>query len=299
VGSAATKSAAPATKAAKTSGAKAGAKSKAQPAKATAAITEDVAPTAAAKKTPTAKSPVVETAAGDTKSTKTPAAKADIESVAASGEKSATSAVRSFLRTVVGGAVGAAGVLGAIPSVKDIIKDLQEENYDSAIDKAEMLGASLGLSFVAEAAPPLLALNVGMTYWGPEHEQIQAVSFEEGEAMEELAKNVPVLGKSKTYRRLMGAAAAAYTSVNESTLRTVEHNVSTIREGAEILGGLAQEAGEAIRSAFEYMHENEGVWDVVIDPNIIAEDVWDVVTAPVGDFEEVRRQLEDRARKRM
>jgi Domain of unknown function (DUF4157) len=123
------------------------------------------------------------------------------------------------------------GFLGAIPAAKDIRNDIREGNYGSATAKA----ALLRLSFVAEAAPPLLSAAVISTYWGERHEKIQEDAFAVGEAVEEFAEDIPIVGSIPYAPKVLGALEAANVAVMESIGYTALDMGEAIGEGAEDL----------------------------------------------------------------
>lgn len=153
---------------------------------------------------------------------------------------------------VVKGAVGVAGVLAGVAGVKDIAKDVKEKRYLTALGKTGLLGASL----YAPAAPPLFAFGAIMNYWGPRHDKIQEDSFKAGDAAAEGARHIPLLGRSETFRDVMGGLAAAETAVEESIAYTVKDMGSAVVEGAEIVGGLAEDA-------YDFLTEGPSLFDMV------------------------------------
>jgi hypothetical protein len=114
----------------------------------------------------------------------------------------------------------------------------------------------LGLSFVGEAAPPLFALGAIMNYWGPRHEMIEKDSFEVGDMAAAGAKHVPLLGRSETFRNVVGGLAAAEVAVSESIYYTGEDMVTAVGEGAEIVAGAAEDA-------YDWLTEGPSVFDLM------------------------------------
>jgi Domain of unknown function (DUF4157) len=152
----------------------------------------------------------------------------------------------------VKGAVGVAGVLAGVSSVKDIAKDVKAGHYWTAAGKTGLMG----LSFVGEAAPPLFAFGAIMNYWGPRHGAIQKDSFDVGDVVAKGAGYVPLLGRSETFRDLTGGAAAATVAVGESIAYTVKDMGVAVVEGAETLGGLAEDA-------FDWLTDGPSMIDIM------------------------------------
>jgi len=155
---------------------------------------------------------------------------------------------------VAKGALGVAGGLAAISGAKDIVKDLKEGHYLSAAGKTTLLG----LSFVGEAAPPLFALGTIMNYWGPRHEAIQKDSFEVGDMFAAGARHVPLLGRSETFRTVVGGLAAAEVAVSESIYYTGKDMINAVGEGAEIVGG-------AVEDAYDWLTAGPSMFDIMRD----------------------------------
>jgi hypothetical protein len=153
---------------------------------------------------------------------------------------------------VAKGAVGVAGVFAGVSGVNDIVNEVKAKHYWTALGKTGLLGAS----FYAPAAPPLFAFGAIMNYWGPRHDKIQEDSFEAGDAAAEGARHIPLLGRSETFRDVMGGLAAAETAVEESIAYTVKDMGSAVVEGAEIVGGLAEDA-------YDFLSEGPSIFDMV------------------------------------
>lgn len=153
---------------------------------------------------------------------------------------------------VAKGALGVAGGLAAVAGAKDIVKDLKEGHYLSAAGKSTLLG----LSFFGEAAPPLFALGAIMNYWGPRHESIEKDSFKVGDVFAGAAGHVPLLGRSETFRTVVGALGASGAAVSESIYYTGKDMVHAVGEGAEIVGG-------AIEDAYDWLTEGPSMYDLM------------------------------------
>ena len=148
--------------------------------------------------------------------------------------------------------VAVVGGLMAVSGIKDIINDFSTGHPITGAAKTGLLG----LSFIGEAAPPLLALGVGMTYWGPEHEAIQKNAFRRGEAVEDLIGKIPLVGRIPYLGRVAGAYTAAQSAVYESVGRTAVHMGEAVVEGAEILGGVAEDA-------YDWLTEGPSMWELM------------------------------------
>jgi hypothetical protein len=133
--------------------------------------------------------------------------------------------------TPKGVVTGAAGVLAAVSVLNDVIKDMKAGNFNEASAKA----ALLYLSSIPEAQPLLFAAGVIMNYWGPRHDKILKEAFKFGEQGEELARAIPLLGRSETVRRVFGAIIAARVAVDISIAYTVEDMAAAIAEGGKTL----------------------------------------------------------------
>ena len=150
------------------------------------------------------------------------------------------------------GALGVAGVLAGVSGVKDIAKDVKEGRYLTAAGKTGLLG----LSFAGEAAPPLFAFGAIMNYWGPRHKAIQDDSFDVGDVVAKGAKYVPLLGRSETFRDVTGGVAAATVAVGESIAYTAKDMGAAVVDGAETLGGLAEDA-------FDWLTDGPSMIDIM------------------------------------
>jgi hypothetical protein len=155
-------------------------------------------------------------------------------------------------KEVVGGALGVIGALGMVSGVADIIKTWQQGDHLAAVGKADMLA----LSFVAEAAPPLFAFGAIMNYWGPRHEAIEEDAFEVGDLAAAGARHVPLLGRSETFRDVVGGLAAAEVAVSESLYYTGQDMIEAAGEGAEIVGG-------AVEDAYDWLTEGPSMFDLM------------------------------------
>lgn len=155
-------------------------------------------------------------------------------------------------KEAVGGALGVAGFLAGVSGVKDIVKEFREGHYLAGAGKAGLLG----LSFIPEAAPPLFAFGTIMNYWGPRHEKIQQDAFEVGDVYADIAGEVPLLGRSETFRNVIGGLGAANAAVWESAAYTVKDMGAAVVDGAETLGGLAEDA-------YDWLTEGPSMMDIV------------------------------------
>jgi hypothetical protein len=157
------------------------------------------------------------------------AATIEAPKVSAPVEAGAAPTLGSKVRAPLGTVVEAAGWLAVIPAVKSIAQDIKDKNYLPALGKS----ALLRLSFVSEAAPPLAALGVGLTYWGERHEEIEGDSNETGGEVQHLASKVPLLRDIPYAPEVLGATTAAIVSVDESIYYTAADMVGAVGEGAK------------------------------------------------------------------